>query len=118
MQLLQILNMEKQPKYKVDNPRSLKAWQPIARKEIYRWLTDENYQNEVSATTMTKEDMGPFTKFLYHFASLCECGWGVMVDFNEYRQRVFLSDHYYRWMHEILDKMLVEMEKIEELKQK
>jgi hypothetical protein len=49
------------------------------------------------------ENMGPFTKFLYYFAGRCECGWGVMIDFNEQKQLVYLTDHYYKWMHSIRD---------------
>lgn len=97
-------------KYKVSDSGKLKSWEQIAKKEIYKWLTDDNYQNQINKTTMTKECMGPFTKFLYHFASLCECGWGVMIDFNEYKQRVFLPDHYYKWMHKLRDKIVLELE--------
>ena len=106
---------EAQKKYTVPDPGKLKSWEPVAKKELYKWLTDEAYQQEVCNTTMTKESMGPFTKFLYHFAWLCECGWGVMVDFNEYRQSTFLTHHYYKWMHRLRDEMLAELEKIEEL---
>lgn len=92
-------------KYKVEEPRKLKSWEQIAKQEITRWLDDEDYQNEVCSSTMTGEMMGPFTKFLYHFAFLCECGWGVMVDFDERKQRVFLPDHYYKWMHRLRDEI-------------
>lgn len=100
-------------KYKVENPDKLSSWEKIARQEIYKWLTDDSYQDEICKTTMIKEDMGPFTKFLYYFACQCECGWGVMVDFNEYRQRVFLPDHYYKWMHKLRDEINIELAKVE-----
>lgn len=102
-------------KYNVENPGKLKSWEAIARKQIYRWLTNDAYQAEVCATTMKNEFMGPFTKFLYHFAYLCECGWGVMVDFDERKQRVFLPDHYYKWMHKLRDEIEADLEKIVEL---
>lgn len=99
-------------KYKVENPGKLKSWEQIARKEIHKWLTDEAYEKEVTESTMKNEWMGPFTKFLYHFAYLCECGWGVMVDFDERKQRVYLPDHYYKWMHKLRDEILSEMERV------
>lgn len=102
--------MEK--KYSVSEPRKLSSWKEIAKKEIYKWLTNEAYQKEICDTTMTGESMGPFTKFLYHFAGMCECGWGVMVDFDERKQRVFLPDHYYKWMHKLRDDQLELLEKI------
>lgn len=97
-------------KYKVEEPRKLSSWKEIAKAEIKRWLTDEAYEKEVTESTMTNEMMGPFTKFLYHFAWLCECGWGVMVDFNERSQRIYLADHYYKWMHKLRDEVLSELE--------
>lgn len=108
--------MEK--KYKVAEWRKLKSWEPFARAEIYKWLTDEAYQDEINKTTMTQESMGPFTKFLYHFSSLCECGWGVLIDFNERSQRVFLPDHYYKWMHKLKDECEQALEKLNEINSK
>lgn len=99
-------------KYKVENSGRLKSWEQIARKEIHKWLTDEAYEKEVTESTMKNESMGPFTKFLYHFAYLCECGWGVMVDFDERKQRVYLPDHYYKWMHKLRDEILSELERV------
>ncbi len=95
-------------KYKIDNPHKLKSWEKIARQEIYKWLTDEAYEKQVTETTMNGEMMGPFTKFLYHFAYLCECGWGVMIDFNERKQRVYLPDRYYKWMHGLKAEVMAE----------
>ncbi|HYD19998.1 MAG TPA: hypothetical protein VEB40_00885 [Flavipsychrobacter sp.] len=95
-----------EPKYKVENPGKLSSWEKIAKIEIQKWLNDPAYQQEVCDTTMGGEMMGPFTKFLYHFACMCECGWGVMVDFNERSQKVFLTDHYYKWMHKLRDQIL------------
>ena len=97
-------------KYKVEGPRKLSSWKEIAKAEIKRWLTDEAYEKEVTESTMKNEMMGPFTKFLYHFAWLCECGWGVMVDFNERSQRIYLPDHYYKWMHKLRDEVEAELE--------
>ena len=99
-------------KYKVEEPRKLSSWKEIAKAEIKRWLTDEAYEKEVTESTMKNEMMGPFTKFLYHFASLCECGWGVMIDFSDYKQRVFLPDHYYKWMHKLRDEIIYELENV------
>jgi len=94
-------------KYKVDQPRRLSSWKEIAKAEITRWLTNEEYADKVTAETLSKDDNppGPFTKFLYHFAFLCETGWGVMIDFNEHRQRIYLTDHYYNWMHQLRDEI-------------
>lgn len=90
----------------VDNPERLSSWKSIAKREISRWLNDQEYADKITRETMTGESMGPFTKFLYHFASQCRCaGWGVMIDFNERTQRVFLPDHYYKWMHKLRDEI-------------
>lgn len=87
-------------KYKVtDRPRALKSWESFARMEIQKWLDDESYREEIMRTTLSKD-------VLYHFAFLCETGWGVMVDFNEYRQRIVLCDHYYKWMHKLRDELI------------
>lgn len=96
--------------YKVEDPRNLLSWEKVAKAEIKRWLTDESYENEITKSTMTSEMIGPFTKFLYHFAFKCEADWGVMVDFNERRQRVFLPNHYYKWMHKLRDEVISELE--------
>jgi hypothetical protein len=76
-------------KYKVEEPRKLSSWKEIAQAEIKRWLTDEAYEKEVTESTMKNEMMRPFTKFLYHFAYLCECGWGVMVDLARIPKIIF-----------------------------
>ena len=94
-----------QEKYSVSDPWKLKSWRSIAENEIRHYLENENYRDHIDKTTMVNEYMGPFTKFLYHFASKCECGWGVMVDFNEKSQRVFLPNHYYKWMHKLRDEI-------------
>lgn len=107
--------IEKTMKYRVDHPGKLSSWREIAKMEIRKWLTHETYKDEICATTMKAEFMGPFTKFLYHFAGLCQCGWGVMIDFNERSQKVFLPDHYYKWMHKLRDQVIVELENIEVL---
>ncbi len=95
-----------EPKYQVEEPRKLKSWEQIAKKEILKWLDSQEYRDEIQRTVMPNEDLGPFTKFLYHFAFLCKCGWGVMIDFDEYKQRVFLPDHYYKWMHKLRDELM------------
>ena len=97
-------------KYKVSEPRKLKSWKAIAKKEIERWLIDDEYKQEICDTTLTQESLGPFTKFLYHFASQCQAGWGVLIDFDEKKQRVFLPNHYYQWMHELRDEVRNEIE--------
>ena len=89
-----------------DKAWQLKSWRDIAKREIKRWIEDEAYSDLVTKEIMKNEFMGPFTKFLYHFAFQCKgCGWGVMIDFNENSQRVFLPDKYYKWMHEIRDEI-------------
>lgn len=89
----------------------LSSWKEIAKQEIRRWVEDEAFSDYVTANVMKNEWMGPFTKFLYHFAHQCKgCGWGVMIDFNEHSQRVFLPDRYYKWMHEIREEVYNEME--------
>jgi len=99
----------KELKYTAIEPGKLSSWKEIARWEITKWLLLDGYDEEINNTTMMNDYMGPFTKFLYHFASLCQCGWGVMIDFNEYHQRVFLPNHYYKWMHKLRDDILIEM---------
>lgn len=96
-----------QEKYKVQEPRKLASWKAIAQKEIERWLTDDDYREQVTRETLSKDENPPgeFTKFLYHFAFICETGWGVMIDFNERSQRIYLTDHYYKWMHKIRDEI-------------
>lgn len=101
-------------KYTVQEPNKLKSWNRIAHLEITRWLDDESYRDEICKTTMINEFMGPFTKFLYHFAYMCECDWGVMVDFNERKQQVYLTDHYYKWMHKLRDE-IIEFKELNEL---
>jgi hypothetical protein len=97
-------------KYKVENPFILSSWKEIAVKEITRWLEDDEYKDKICRTTMTEELLGPFTKFLYHFAWLCESGWGVMVDFNERTQRIYLTNFYYKWMHTLRDEIIMGLE--------
>ncbi len=97
-------------KYTVHEPGKLKSWGQIAHKEISRWLDDQAYQDDICRTTMINEYMGPFTKFLYHFAAKCQAGWGVMVDFNERQQKVHLTDHYYKWMHKVRDEIVAAKE--------
>ena len=88
------------------NSAVLKNWEHIARQEITRWIENREYEEMITREVMKLEYMGPFTKFLYHFAFQCKgCGWGVMIDFNEHKQRVFLPDHYYKWMHKLLDEI-------------
>jgi len=87
------------------NARVLKVWEEHARREITRYLNTDDPE-EIYGDCMKNESMGPFTKFLYWFAGSCETGWGVMIDFNEYTQRVFLPDHYYKWMHKLRDEIL------------
>lgn len=93
-------------KFRVSEPDKLSSWRSHAKKAIKEWLDNETYQAEIMRTVMKNEAMGPFTKFLYAFAFKCECGWGVMIDFNERTQRVFLTDRYYEWMHKIRDEIV------------
>lgn len=103
-------------KYKVSEPRKLSSWKEVAKAEITKWLDEEDYRNEITKNTLSGEYIGEFTKFLYYFAGLCQCGWGVMVDFNERSQRVFLPDHYYKWMHKLRDEIQPPPDKKEETK--
>jgi len=61
----------------------------------------------VSNEVLKNDDNPPggFTRFLYWFGMSCEAGWGTMIDFNEYRQRIFLVDKYYVWMHKLRDEI-------------
>lgn len=93
-----------------DQRRKLSCWKEIAKREIKRWVEDDDYSDHVNKHTMKDEFMGPYTKFLYHFAFQCKCGWGVMVDFNERTQRIFLPDRYYKWMHKLRDEIYNEIE--------
>ncbi len=91
---------------------SLAYWKEKARSEIYRWLTDDEFSERVIKETMKNEMIGPFTKFLYHFAHECQsAGWGVMVDFNERSQKVHLTDRYYKWMHKLRDEIQEALDK-------
>ena len=94
-------------KYKVENPDKLKSWEEIARGEIYKWLNDDEYSEKITRETLSKDENppGPFTKFLYHFAFVCEARWGVMIDFNERKQRIYLVNNYYKWMHKLRDEI-------------
>lgn len=99
------------------NSNTLGYWKEKAKKEIYRWLTDESYSDEIIKNS--KIPVGPFTKFLYRFAAECPtAGWGVMVDFNEHSQKIYLVDRYYKWMHNLRDEIQEALEKIESDAQK
>lgn len=89
-------------------PRKLSSWTMIAKRQIERWLDDEEFHKYMSNEVMSKDENppGPFTRFLYWFGLSCQAGWGVMIDFNEYRQQIFLCDHYYKWMHKLRDEIL------------
>jgi hypothetical protein len=99
---------EDKEQFTVDNPRRLSSWERIAKKQILRWLNDDEFSSRITRETLKNDEHppGPFTKFLYWFACSCQAGWGVMVDFNEYRQRVYLTDKYYKWMHKLRDELL------------
>lgn len=84
--------------------RALKSWEIHARREIERYLNTDNV-NDIIGDCMSHKSLGPFTKFLYWFALSCKTGWGVMVDFNEHTQRIFLCDKYYKWMHKLRDEL-------------
>lgn len=88
-----------------DNPQTLGYWRPKAIEAITRFYEDDEFNQKVVRETLPGESLGPFTKFLYWFASECSCGWGVMIDFDERRQRVFLPNHYYQWMHKLRDEL-------------
>jgi hypothetical protein len=92
--------------FKVENPRKLSSWEEIAKREISRWLNDDQFKSKITRDVMQGEDMGPFTKFLYWFGLSCKAGWGVMVDFDDRKQRLYLPDHYYKWMHKLRDELL------------
>ena len=91
------------------NHRVLRVWEKHARTEINNWLDNKDGIQEwvmKNVLSQAENPPGPFTRFLYHFAWKCQCGWGVMVDFNEYSQRIHLCDRYYKWMHKLRDEIL------------
>lgn len=66
------------------NRNSLKYWESKARHEIVEYLRKEGQQS--------------FVDFMYSFASECDCQFGVMLEFNSRRQRMFLVKRYNTWM--------------------
>lgn len=93
-------------------PRKLSSWRKHAWKQIERYLDDDEFRDYFANVFFSKaEDKpGPFTCFLYWFGQCCQTGWGVMIDFNEYQQKIFLCDHYYKWMHKVRDEILAQRE--------
>ncbi len=93
--------------FRVENPRRLKSWEQIAKAQIQRFYNDDEFHKYVSTQVMRNDENppGPFTRFLYWFAFSCKAGWGVMVDFNDRAQRIYLVDPYYKWMHKLRDEM-------------
>lgn len=98
-----------------EKPRALASWRKHAWQQIERWLDDEDFYNYISTEVMSKDENapGPFTRFLYWFGLSCQTGWGVMIDFNEHTQRIFLCDHYYKWMHKLRDEIYAAREQTE-----
>jgi hypothetical protein len=95
------------------NPRRLSSWREIAKQQIKRWLEDDFFSDEITREMLKNDDNppGPFTKFLYWFALSCDgAGWGVMVDFSERNQQIYLVDKYYKWMHKLRDEIINETE--------
>lgn len=94
--------------FRVENPRKLKSWEQIAKRQILRYLNDEDFRHYIATEVMKLDENppGPFTRFLYWFALSCQAGWGVMVDFNDRAQRIYLVDPYYKWMHTLRDELL------------
>jgi hypothetical protein len=88
------------------NARVLKSWEEHAKREINRYLETDNVK-DIIGDCMKDEALGPFTKFLYWFALNCATGWGVMVDFSDRAQRIYLCDNYYKWMHKLRDELMV-----------
>ena len=88
----------------------LSEWKARAKEQIKRWLIEDRYEEWITANTLKEEFLGPFTKFLYWFGGSCKCGWGVMIDFSDHKQRVFLPNHYYNWMHKLRDEVIAELE--------
>lgn len=94
------------------NALRLSNWKEIAMQQIKRFYEDEDFYLYISKEVFKNDENppGPFTRFLYWFGFSCKgCGWGVMVDFNEYRQRTVLCDRYYKWMHQVRDEMNLEV---------
>jgi hypothetical protein len=91
----------------INRRRTLAYWERQAKKQIFKWLNDDDFRESITKNTLSKDENppGPFTKFLYYFAARTQAGWGVMVDFNERNQKVFLTDHYYKWMHKLRDEL-------------
>ena len=93
-----------------EKPRALKSWESIARMQILRYLNDDEFSDYIGREVMKNDENppGPFTRFLYWFGLSCQTGWGVMIDFSERNQRIFLCDNYYKWMHKLRDEILEE----------
>ena len=91
-----------------ESPRKLSSWKKHAWQQIERWLDDKEFHDYCANQVLSKceNPPGPFTRFLYWFAGVCQTGWGVMIDFNEYQQKTFLCDNYYKWMHKLRDEIL------------
>jgi hypothetical protein len=110
--------MEKyEEKFHADHPRKLSSWEQAAKRQILRYQNDDDFRHYISTEVMKLDENppGPFTRFLYWFALSCQAGWGVMVDFNEYRQRIHLVDKYYKWMHKLRDELDEANGKVEEV---
>lgn len=87
--------------------RKLSSWRAIAQSQIQRFYNDDDFYHYVSTQVMRNAENppGPFTRFLYWFALSCQAGWGVMVDFSERSQQIYLCDKYYKWMHKLRDEL-------------
>lgn len=94
-------------KFHAEEPRKLSSWRTIAWKQIKRFYEDDDFNQYISTQVMRNADNppGPFTRFLYWFALSCQAGWGVMVDFSDRSQQIYLCDKYYKWMHKLRDEI-------------
>jgi hypothetical protein len=91
------------------NGHRLSAWEHVAKKQILRFLNDDEFREYISNEVLKNDENppGPFTRFLYWFGMSCEgAGWGVMINSSEKWQRIYLMDHYYKKMHEWRDQIL------------
>lgn len=71
----------------MENRNTLKYWETVAKWAIVEFLKQKQKQ--------------PFTAFLYEFAHSCSVSLGVMVDINDHNDKIYLTNHYYKFMHQL-----------------
>lgn len=102
-------------KYTVSHPYKLKSWERIISREIVKLYQSPEYEKEICSTTLPGESLGPFTKFLYHLGYICDAPFGVLIDFNERTQKIYLTNGFYKYVHKLRDKILEQLARLEEI---